>query len=156
MVFSSIPFLFYYLPLLLLAYYCVPAHYRQTRNGLLTLASLAFYAWGEGIYLLVLIGSIIFNHFFAQILRTPSLNKLLIAIAFNLCLLGYFKYSGFLAEMIGMQNWFTPVLPLGISFFTFQAISYLIDVYRKEAQPCLLYTSPSPRDRQKSRMPSSA
>ena len=135
MVFSSIPFLFYYLPLLLLAYYCVPAHYRQTRNGLLTLASLAFYAWGEGIYLLVLIGSIIFNHFFAQILRTPSLNKLLIAIAFNLCLLGYFKYSGFLAEILGIQNWFTPVLPLGISFFTFQAISYLIDVYRKEAQP---------------------
>lgn len=133
MVFSSIPFLFYYLPILLLVYYCVPSQYRQARNGVLLAASLLFYAWGEGIYIVLLIGSIVVNHYFAQRLQKAKLSTLLIGIAFNLMLLGWYKYAGFLANAIGISNWQAPPLPLGISFFTFQAISYLIDVYRKEA-----------------------
>ncbi len=133
MVFSSIPFLFYYLPILLLVYYCVPSKYRVARNAVLLAASILFYAWGEGIYVLLLILSILVNHYFAQALRNAKLSTLLIGIAFNLALLGWYKYAGFLAQIIGFNSWNAPALPLGISFFTFQAISYLIDVYRKEA-----------------------
>lgn len=134
MVFSSIPFLFYYLPILLLAYYCVPSKFRLARNAILLAASILFYAWGEGVYVLLLISSIIVNHYFVQALRKSKLSTLLIGIAFNLALLGWYKYAGFIASVIGINNWNAPSLPLGISFFTFQAISYLIDVYRKEAE----------------------
>lgn len=118
-----------------MAYYLVPAQYRQTRNALLTAASLLFYAWGEGIYVVILLCSIVLNHFIAQTLRNSSLIKLLLGVAINLLLLGWFKYAGFLAYTIGISEWTAPRLPLGISFFTFQAISYLVDVYRKEAKP---------------------
>ncbi len=134
MVFSSIPFLFYYLPLLLLAYYLIPQSQRQARNLLLTAASLIFYAWGEGVYVLLLIFSICLNHLIAKRLITQNKTVLFAGIAINLLLLGWYKYAGFMAEAIGITDWPAPHLPLGISFFTFQAISYLIDVYRKEAK----------------------
>ncbi len=138
MVFSGIPFLFYYLPLLLLVYYAVPQTARFWRNNVLLVASLIFYAWGEGFQLLLLLLSIVVNHLFSRVL-TNKLRQdkayllLFLGIAFNLGLLTWYKYSVFFASSLGYSSWQAPALPLGISFFTFQAISYLVDVYRKEA-----------------------
>jgi len=134
MVFSSIPFLFYYLPALLLVYYIVPASSRALRNLVLVVASLLFYAWGEGLYVLLLLVSIVVNHSIAQWLQRGSTGVLIVGVLANLLFLGWYKYAGFVFSVLGVQPWQVPSLPLGISFFTFQAISYLIDVYRKEAQ----------------------
>ena len=134
MVFSSVPFLFYYLPLLLAIYYLVPARFRKTRNLVLLIASLIFYAWGEGKYTVVLLLSILINHFVASaICRSDKRSNLIIGISLNLLILGFYKYAGFITSLFGATDWNSPSLPLGISFFTFQAISYLIDVSRKEA-----------------------
>lgn len=136
MVFSSIPFIFYYLPLLLFFYYIVPSRFRYVRNSILLTASLIFYAWGEGKYIVVLLISIALNHFFGKLIHNSSTRKnLLIGVFTNLLILFFYKYAGFVTSTIGFPDWNTPNLPLGISFFTFQAISYLIDVYRKEAPP---------------------
>lgn len=135
MVFSSTPFIFYFLPLLLCMYYVVPARLRFTRNLVLLLASLIFYGWGEGIYIIVLLVSIFINHYLGRLIfRSNARRNLLFGIFINLLILGVYKYSGFITEIFGFTNWNTPELPLGISFFTFQAISYLIDVSRKDAK----------------------
>ena len=140
-VFSSITFLFFFLPVFL-ALYFLPSGLRY--KNLLTLAfSLVFYAWGEPIFVLLLVGSIIFNARAGIVVdaRTGStrFRALLIAVAINLCLLGLFKYAGFAVDTLSMIT--APFglvlarpeipLPLGISFFTFHALSYLIDVYRR-------------------------
>ena len=143
MVFSAPIFLFVFLPAVLLFYYLLP---RQLKNIYLLIASLVFYAWGEIFYVLIMLVSIGFNYIFGLLLdngRAGPRKKLVLAtgIAINLALLGWFKYANFLVDNInqliamsgaGTVDW-TPVhLPLGISFFTFQAISYLVDVYREE------------------------
>lgn len=142
MVFSSPIFLFVFLPLTLGLYYLLP---RAAKNGFLLAASLVFYAWGELFFVLVMLASISFNYIFGRLIgNSPGAGHkkrvLAAGITANLGLLAYFKYANFIVENLGQaglvdaSNW-TPVhLPLGISFFTFQAMSYLVDVYRGENQ----------------------
>ncbi len=145
MVFASPIFLFLFLPATLLAYFAVP---RGGRNAVLLVASLVFYAWGEAPYLALVLGSVAFNYALgAGIGRAPPGDRarkrwLAVAIVGNLAVLAVFKYSNFavanlnaLAPILAL----TPLavasipLPLGISFFTFHAISYVVDVYKGNA-----------------------
>lgn len=134
MVFSSNIFLFLFLPLTLLAYF-LPLGKRY-KNTLLLVASLLFYSWGEAQYLVLLVVSIIGNYLFGIGIEKGR-RVIFWALAFNLLLLGYFKYANFLIENL---NYLLPYkisfnevhLPIGISFFTFHAISYLVDIYRKK------------------------
>ena len=121
MVFSSIVFIFYFLPLVLLFYYLSP---NKLRNFTLLVFSLIFYAWGEPIYILIMLFSSISDYIHALIIdkyRGTFKSKLALisSIVINLGLLGFFKYSN-----LGIP------LPIGISFYTFQTMSYSIDVYR--------------------------
>ncbi len=132
MVFSEPIFLFLFLPIVLAAYF---AFGRTLQNTILLFTSLVFYAWGEELYVLVLLASIFLNYA-AGLLITRGVGQsrllwLWAGIACNLGLLAYFKYTGFFLETLGVENaaTLTPVLPIGISFFTFQALSYLIDLY---------------------------
>ena len=142
MVFSSPIFLFVFLPLTLGLYYLLP---RKAKNGFLLAASLVFYAWGELFFVLVMLASISFNYVFGRLIGSATgagHRKIALAagIAANLGLLAYFKYANFIVENLGQaglldaSGWTTVHLPLGISFFTFQAMSYLVDVYRGENQ----------------------
>jgi alginate O-acetyltransferase complex protein AlgI len=142
MVFSSNIFLFAFLPLTLIFYLLLPKN-RAVKNGILLAFSLLFYAWGEVQYLGLLLVSIVANYFFG--LRIEKSKSLIApAIAFNLVLLGYFKYANFLVENLNQifslqienQKIHLPIhLPIGISFFTFHAISYLVDIYRGKCAP---------------------
>jgi alginate O-acetyltransferase complex protein AlgI len=147
MVFSSAVFLFGFLPIALLLYFLSP---RFIKNITLLLISLLFYAWGEVFYLGVMILSIVSNYFFGILIYSSqkklhgeksSLLYVTGGILVNIALLASFKYLNFIADNInavfsiaGIPSInLAPVhLPLGISFFTFQAISYIVDVYRKE------------------------
>jgi D-alanyl-lipoteichoic acid acyltransferase DltB (MBOAT superfamily) len=137
-VFSSIPFLFYFLPLFFFVYFSTPGS--VGKNAVLLLASLVFYAWGEPWFVLVLIGQVAFNYAAALVIDTNAGQRrklaTALAVAVNLALLGIFKYADF---FVGTLNHALPgdpfalpgmALPLGISFFTFHSISYLIDVHR--------------------------
>jgi alginate O-acetyltransferase complex protein AlgI len=142
MLFSSAVFLFFFLPL------CLSAYYLSRGSNLVLLAfSLLFYAWGEPILVSVMIGTIVVNFFMGELVERnrgiPHRRKtvLAIGIALNLALLGFFKYANFIISlvndgfaMIGMPSiaGVTIPLPLGVSFFTFQSMSYLIDIYRGE------------------------
>ncbi len=144
MVFSSPVFLFLFLPFVLAGYFLVRI---ELRNPLLLLASLLFYAWGEPKYVAVMLASVLVNYLLGLwVDRTDAVSgrKALIvtAVALNLGLLAYYKYAGFLiANLNALLGWAhqpqVPVpavdLPLGISFFTFHALSYVIDVYRRQA-----------------------
>lgn len=144
MVFSSIEFLFYFLPLTFLLYFLSP---KKLRNVILLALSLLFYAWGEFIHVFIMLGSILGNYLCGRALikpdGEPSKLVLGIGITVNLLTLIFFKYAGFLVESLNgvlqlQGGYITPpeiALPLGISFFTFQAMSYLVDVYRKEVEP---------------------
>jgi len=116
------------------------------RNLFLLLASYAFYAWGSLDFLLILLGATLVDHFFVKLFtheKTKKTKKLLftLSIIFNLSLLAYFKYANFFVEEFSLflgldpSGWIKIVLPLGISFFTFQKISYLVDVYRGTEKP---------------------
>ncbi|MCB9232541.1 MAG: MBOAT family protein [Bacteroidia bacterium] len=143
MVFSSPVFLFLFLPLVLLLNFAMPV---KGRNALLMVFSLLFYAWGGVSFSLILIGSIGMNYGFGRWIEakagTPASKKILaVAITLNLILLGIFKYTNFFVanylEVVSIlggmpPQWKKIVLPIGISFFTFQAISYLVDLYRRE------------------------
>lgn len=143
MLFSSITFLFIFLPLTLLLYYLVPF---RMKNYVMLAASLIFYAWGEPVYIILMILSIILNYFCGQDIYEKRDNaramkmSLMFGVIMNLLILGFFKYYGLLMDTI---NAILPIdipyrvlaLPIGISFYTFQAMSYLIDVYRKEVKP---------------------
>ncbi|MGV6800636.1 MAG: MBOAT family O-acyltransferase [bacterium] len=136
MVFSSIPFLYYFLPLLLALYHLVPKQNVHIRNLVLLLGSIIFYAWGEGFYVFLLLALVTANHFVAKAQsHSKNATMLVLGIALNLIPLLWYKYSGFFAGIIGIETFQTPMLLLGISFFTFQALSFHIDLYRKEAQP---------------------
>ena len=133
MVFSSITFLYYFLPFLLICYYIVPKKYR---NIALLIFSLMFYFYGEKNIILVL--SCILNYFIGTMLNnTHKKWYLIIGIIFNVLLLAYYKYSNFFIENVNNLfnidlKYLNVILPLGISFFTFQNISYLVDVYKGE------------------------
>lgn len=136
MVFSSTTFLFLFLPLVLLGYYLFRSI--AAKNVFLLLASLLFYSWGEGRMVLLMIASILIN-FGVGLLMEKSLNPnkkriwLILGIFSNLALLFFFKYANFFAYNLNIP--LPPIhLPIGISFFTFQAISYIVDVYRGKAE----------------------
>ncbi len=133
MYFQSPTFLHIFLPLVLLGYYLVPAARTTLRNAGLFAASVFFYAWGERDYVLVLLGSLAVNYAYARVIERSARPKLWLvgAVLANLALLGWLKYAAFLATTIGIKPPRTH-LPIGVSFFTFQAISYLVDVYRRE------------------------
>jgi alginate O-acetyltransferase complex protein AlgI len=138
MLFSSLVFLFLFLPVTVTVYYVLPVRFR---NHFLLLASLFFYGWGEPVFLAVMGMSIVWNYTWGLVIGRARSGKLplLIGTAGNLLLLFYFKYLNFsvsmlsqLLEYLGFSSWNVRhvLLPLGISFFTFQSISYLADVYR--------------------------
>lgn len=142
MIFTSPTFLFGFLPLTLVLYFLSP---KSVKNTILLGMSLLFYAWGECVYLLVMIASITVNYSVGIWLDYSNQKKkvLLVGVGLNLVILLHFKYLNFLIEnwnkFIGTDHGLslTPPdihLPLGISFFTFQAISYLVDVYRNDAK----------------------
>ena len=126
MIFSSVSFLFYFFPIVLILYFLSP---RKYRNLVLFISSLFFYFVGEKQYTLILLFSCVFNYLYAK--RIKDKKSLWFGIVVNLSLLIYFKYTNFIVnDVLGFNNLVNIVLPIGISFFTFQAISYLVDVYR--------------------------
>ena len=147
MLFSSIPFLYYFLPLVLAVYFLTPARFR---NAVLLLASLIFYAWGEPKYVLLMLASILSGYGFGLLqerYRGQKGAKLVcgLSVAVSLSFLLYFKYADFFLENFNAATGLgVPLLrialPIGISFYTFQIISYTVDVYRGEpAQKNLIY-----------------
>ena len=152
MLFSSLVFIFFFLPITLLFCVGIFRKHRNIQNAFLCLASLFFYAWGEPKFVLVMIASIIVNWFFGLLVSKKRDNKKIsrliigLDVAFNLSLLFVFKYLTFTGNIIDSifgVNLPIPniALPIGISFFTFQAMSYVIDVYRQkgEVQTNILY-----------------
>ena len=142
MVFSTIPFLYYFLPIVLAVYFLVP---NVLKNTVLLIASLVFYAWGEPRYVILMVATILL--FYGCGLAIGKARKLrwrkfwlTISVVVSLSLLGIFKYADF---FVGSFNKVTGLgvpllklaLPVGISFYTFQCLSYTIDVYRGNAQP---------------------
>lgn len=152
MLFSSNFFIFVFLPLVLLAYFIMDIRYR---NYFLLLASLSFYAWGEPIFVLVMLGCILINYIGGLLIEYANKNgktvvaktSLCIVLLLNLAILFVFKYLNFVTENLnrllgeGAVPVTTIALPIGISFFTFQALSYVVDVYRgtTEAQKRICY-----------------
>lgn len=135
MIFSSLEFVCVFLPVVLVLYSMIPS--LRMKNGLLIIASLLFYAYGEPVYVLLMIGSVIVNYIFARLIAAGRCKKafLFISVIFNLGVLAVFKYTGFIVTSINdalSVEIHVPeiALPIGISFFTFQALSYVIDVYR--------------------------
>ncbi len=146
MVFSSLEFLYLYLPIMLVAYFAVPHRHLKWRNLVLLLVSLAFYGWGEPVYVFIMVFSILVDytcgHFCAKYRETnPRRAKaaLIASAVINLSILGFFKYTDFFLSnlnlipgvnipLLGLE------LPIGISFYTFQTMSYTIDVYLGQAK----------------------
>ncbi len=141
MVFTSSVFLFLFLPVLLLFYYVFFRKNIQLKNLLLFASSLFFYAWGEPIVVLLMLISVCVNYFFGLCMNGKKRKLFLVlSILYNLSFLFVFKYLDFAMEMLGLvfqTNFikFNIALPIGISFYTFQIMSYVIDVYRKEVAP---------------------
>ncbi len=139
MVFSSIIFLFIYLPCVLFLYYITP---RKGRNLLLFIVNLFFYGWGEPKLIVLMLISTLVNYISGLLIgrmknedgsNTKSAKAVLvISIIINIGLLGYFKYAGFIGNILHFKVGDIP-LPIGISFYTFQTMSYTIDVYRNDA-----------------------
>ena len=144
MVFSSLEFLLFYLSVTLLIYFAVPL---RARNIVLLAVSLFFYGWGEPLYVFLMIFTIVVDYIFGLIVErkrergSPKGAKtaLVAAVVINLAILGFFKYYNFFVtnlRLIPGLEWLSPLenleLPIGISFYTFQALSYVIDVYRMD------------------------
>ena len=142
MVFSSIMFIFIFLPAVLVLYYL----FKPARNIILLIGSLLFYAWGEPVYVILLLFSATFNYIIGididharKIGRNPRQN-LIFAIIVNVFVLSFFKYYGFIIDTLnyisGSNIHYTELaLPIGVSFYTFQALSYIVDVYRGIVRP---------------------
>ncbi len=159
MVFSSLFFVYVFMPVLLLLYYAIKRN--SWRRGVLLLFSLLFYAWGEPVYILLMLFSAQMNYLFGLAVgcsEKPAARKTAVALGVivNIALLGVFKYAGFAVETFNSVTGLAiPVpaisLPLGISFYTFQAMTYVIDVYRGNCAPqksfsrLLLYISLFPQ-----------
>lgn len=139
MVFSSFIFLCFFLPVILLLYYIIPK--QSIKNVILIIASLVFYAYGEPVYIILLICSVIFNYLSGLIL-SKNRNRLILAviIIINILMLVVFKYTGLIISSVNgvIPSLNIPTvsiaLPIGISFYTFQALSYVIDVYRGDVK----------------------
>lgn len=142
MVFSSTIFLCVYLPLVLLGYYICP---KKGRNLFLLIASLVFYAWGEPKYVFLMIFSILVNYIFGRLMDKNRENKkrlklmLVLSVVIDLGLLSVFKYTDFIITNVNAIfgssfDLLKIALPIGISFYTFQAMSYTIDVYRNDVR----------------------
>ena len=146
MVFSSVLFLFYFLPIFMVVYQFLPHRYK---NSWALFASLLFYAWGAPVFIFVVTSTIIVDYFIVNKIHksdNAALRKKLLAfsVILKVGLLAYFKYANFfvenvdvLLESMGFQHitWTAVVLPIGISFFTFQALTYSVDVYRRVHAP---------------------
>mgnify|MGYP002988398155 CR=1 FL=1 len=145
MVFSSTTFLLAFLPLVAILYYICP---RKLRNGLLLVFSLLFYGWGEPKYILIMLFSTVFDycnglaigHFRSKGRAGGAKAVLVISVVGNLAILGFFKYTDFaISNLNGLLGTAIPalglLLPIGISFYTFQTMSYTIDVYRGLVPP---------------------
>ena len=141
MLFSSIPFAFYFLPAVLALYFAVPFRFK---NAVLLVFSLVFYAWGEPGYLLLMAVSILLGWLFGLLIgkyRGTARARLflVLSVAVFLGLLGWFKYADFAVNTLNALGLNLPLphvaLPIGISFYTFQILSYTIDVYRGDALP---------------------
>ena len=144
MVFSSLEFIFVFLASVLAVYYLVPP---KARNIVLLLFSLVFYGWGEPVYVFLMIATITVDYICGYIIGRDLDSKpkrakvtLIVSIVINLALLGVFKYYDFFAGTLnsllgrGVFPTLGLTLPIGISFYTFQALSYVIDVYRRDAR----------------------
>ncbi len=144
MIFSSIFFIFMFLPLTLVAYHLVPFRFK---NVVLLIFSLIFYAWGEPVYVILMLLSILFNYVSGLELETlmsrgaykKAKKALTFTVIVNIAVLGFYKYYGFLLENLNAVLPFDIpyvelALPIGISFYTFQALSYVIDVYRGKVE----------------------
>jgi alginate O-acetyltransferase complex protein AlgI len=145
MVFSSSLFLVYFFPVFLIVYYLLP---RVAKNPFALLASVFFYAWGAPSFIFIVLGSIILDFYLVQFMNTAQGRKkmwlLAASLVLNIGLLLYFKYANFFVHnlskvlvQLGMDSvhWVNVALPIGISFFTFQKITYTVDVYRKVHVP---------------------
>ena len=143
MSFTTIEFMFRFLPIFLIVYYVVPTRYK---NMILLIGSFVFYAWGQHFYLLLLMLSIVVNYTFGRLIgerREQRKPLLILGLIYNFGLLVFFKYTNFFIENINALLTATHiqiptisvVMPLGISFYTFQVVSYLVDVYRGEQRP---------------------
>ena len=143
MSFTTIEFMFRFLPIFLIVYYVVPTRYK---NMILLIGSFVFYAWGQHFYLLLLMLSIVVNYTFGRLIGERRAQKkplLILGLIYNFGLLVFFKYTNFFIENINALLTATHiqiptisvVMPLGISFYTFQVVSYLVDVYRGEQRP---------------------
>ena len=146
MVFSSIEFIFYFLPVVLLVYYLVP---KGAKNVVLLIASLLFYAWGAPNFICIFIASMICNFMITNKMHRTLEEKarkgwLAASLVLNIGILAYFKYMNFFVDnlnaLLQLAHHNTLdiariALPIGISFFTFQSISYTVDVYRKVTEP---------------------
>ena len=143
MSFTTIEFMFRFLPIFLIVYYVVPTRYK---NMILLIGSFVFYAWGQHFYLLLLLLSIVVNYTFGRLIGERRAQKkplLILGLIYNFGLLVFFKYTNFFIENINALLTATHVqiptisvvMPLGISFYTFQVVSYLVDVYRGEQRP---------------------
>jgi alginate O-acetyltransferase complex protein AlgI len=145
MLFSSLIFLFVFLPIALLVYFIAPY---KLKNSVLLLSSLVFFAWGGVSFTIILLISIAANYFFGLLLQKNINNKscyrwLFAGVSFNLVLLGIFKYANFIISNINQVTKFFSIppvyqtsilLPIGISFYTFHSVSYLVDIYRGKTQ----------------------
>ena len=155
MVFSSLTFLLWFLPCVLLIYFIVP---KRAKNAILFAFSLLFYAWGEPLYILLLVGMALADWYLTLIMsqyKKGSVKAKLflgLTVGIDLILLGIFKYGSFILSNLKFFTGFpanvpSVMLPIGISFYTFQLITYCVDVYRGDALPqrsfktLLLYVS---------------
>lgn len=136
MIFSSIPFLYYFLPITLLLYFITP---KKHKNKTLLISSIFFYYYGEQKYIFLLLFSSVFNYYMSKMINQKK-SLLIFTLLINFALLFYFKYTNFFIENINkILNTNIKILqiglPIGISFYTFQATSYIIDVYKKKIEP---------------------
>lgn len=145
MLFSSTTFIFLFLPIVIAIYYLCLRKSKNAKNIFLLIVSIIFYAWGEPVFVLIMILSIIMNWIFGLLIDKFEYKKIKLKlilcsmVIFNLGILGIFKYTNFFVQNINMLfntniSNFDIKLPIGISFFTFQAISYVLDVYSKKAK----------------------
>ena len=139
MVFSSLVFLTLFLPLTFFLYYFLPG---RCRNVLLLIVSLVFYAWGEPKHIILMLITTVYTWLLSLLLEkyiatgktTAARFLLFLCLAFSLGTLFFYKYSGFVMKTLGQTAFNAPALPIGISFYTFQSLSYVIDVYRGDVK----------------------
>jgi len=138
MLFNSYAFIFFYLPLSMAGFFLLGRRWPVAAAAWLGVMSVFFYAWGsDQNHVIVLLSSIVFNYMIGiSISRARIFRRLILTfgVGVNLGLLGYFKYAGFLTGLADIEGWQDIALPLGISFFTFTQIAYLVDAYRSEAK----------------------